>query len=223
MRDTLGNVIPPWNRTLVVVAHPDDESFGLGAVIDRFVAGGSVVHVLCLTQGEASTLGSVEGLAAVRAREFTTAAQMLGVQGTTLKTHPDGGLADMDRAALVADVAAAIAAHEPDGLLVFDPSGITGHPDHTAATLAALDAAAARELPVLAWTLPETVAQRLKDEFGMPFTGHPEQEVDLRLTVFRTRQRAACKAHASQTPPGAPLWRRLQLLNDCEALRWLRR
>jgi mycothiol S-conjugate amidase len=41
---------------LVVIAHPDDESFGLGAVIGQFTAHGTAVHVLCYTRGEASTV-----------------------------------------------------------------------------------------------------------------------------------------------------------------------
>lgn len=34
--------------------HPDDETFGPGAVIDAMVGTGSAVHVLCFTHGEAS-------------------------------------------------------------------------------------------------------------------------------------------------------------------------
>ena len=51
-----GRQLPAWASVLAVVAHPDDESFGLGAVIDRLAAGGAAVHVLCYTHGEASTL-----------------------------------------------------------------------------------------------------------------------------------------------------------------------
>jgi hypothetical protein len=40
----------------VVVAHPDDESFGLGAIISQMTATGAAVHILCYTHGEASTL-----------------------------------------------------------------------------------------------------------------------------------------------------------------------
>jgi len=35
------------------------------------------------------------------------------------------------------------------------------------------------------------------------------------------RQRRAALLHASQISPAAMLWRRLQLLGECEHLRWL--
>ena len=53
--------LPAWSDVLAVVAHPDDESFGLGALLAAFVAAGVRVSVLCLTHGEASTLHGVEG------------------------------------------------------------------------------------------------------------------------------------------------------------------
>ena len=49
-------MLPAWAAVLAVIAHPDDESFGLGAIIDRMTSGGAAVHVLCYTRGEASTL-----------------------------------------------------------------------------------------------------------------------------------------------------------------------
>ena len=68
------NKLPSWNRVLVVVAHPDDESFGLGAIIDAFTRQGTAVDVLCFTQGEASTLGASPDLAVIRAEELHAAA-----------------------------------------------------------------------------------------------------------------------------------------------------
>jgi len=49
-------LLPAWPAVVAVVAHPDDESFGLGAIIDRMTSAGATVHVLCYTRGEASTL-----------------------------------------------------------------------------------------------------------------------------------------------------------------------
>jgi hypothetical protein len=38
-------LLPEWRQVLAVVAHPDDETFGLGAIADSFAAGGTSVHV----------------------------------------------------------------------------------------------------------------------------------------------------------------------------------
>ena len=103
-----------------------------------------------------------------------------------------------------------------------DTTGVTGHPDHVAATEAALAAAAVLDLPVLGWTLPASVAETLNDEFEGHFLGRPATEIDIRLDVTRDQQRRASLAHASQAVPTSVLWRRLELLGDVEHLRWLR-
>lgn len=104
----------------------------------------------------------------------------------------------------------------------FDPSGVTGHPDHRQATLAALDAAAGLGLPVLGWTLPVDVAAALNAEYGAAFVGHPAQRVDVTAVVDRSGQLAAVRCHPSQAVPSSVMWRRLELLGDREHLRWLR-
>jgi LmbE family N-acetylglucosaminyl deacetylase len=214
--------LPPWKRPLAVVAHPDDESFGLGAVLTAFIDAGAVPAVLCLTHGEASTLHGVEGdLAPIRAGELAEAARRLGIEQVTLCDFPDGALRDAEHAALHAEVTAAVTAHAADGLLVFDRGGVTGHPDHDAATELAVEAAGPSGLPVLAWTLPLDVATTLGQETGTTFVGRGPELVDVVLTVHRDRQRHAVQAHPSQAVPGSVLWRRLVLLGDKEHLRWL--
>jgi LmbE family N-acetylglucosaminyl deacetylase len=123
---------------------------------------------------------------------------------------------------LAAEVVAAADSAHADGLLVFDTAGVTGHPDHMAATAAGLLAAEMLNLPVLGWTLPEAVAAQLNLELGAGFIGHQDEEIDLRVIVDRTRQRLASHAHVSQALPSSVLWRRLELLGDTERLRWLR-
>ena len=55
----------------VVAPTPDDESFGLGAIIDRMTSSGAAVHVLCCARGEASTLNQTgTDLFRQRAREL---------------------------------------------------------------------------------------------------------------------------------------------------------
>ena len=215
--------LPAWRSVLVVVAHPDDESFGLGAVIDRFVRDGSAVSVLCFTHGEASTLHGVAGdLRAVRAGELAAAARALGIENVRLLDYPDGRLDETAVESLVADVVAMVAETHSDGLLVFDPSGITGHPDHMRATAAATAAGERLDLGVLAWTVPQVVAAALATEYGVAFVGHDPAEVDLVITVDREHQLGAVTCHPSQAVPGSVLWRRLELQGPQEHLRWLR-
>ncbi len=217
-----GRALPAWGSVLAVVAHPDDESFGLGAVIDALVQAGAAVHVLCYTHGEASTLNETRAdLYRARESELRQAGAELGVAGLTLLDYPDGRLAETDPAELAARAAAAAIGSAVNGLLVFDDTGITGHPDHKAATAAAVLAGRQAGLPVLAWALPDAVAVRLRAETGHGFTGQPDAMIDLCVRVGRSRQRRAALLHASQASPSAVLWRRLQLQGECEHLRWL--
>jgi LmbE family N-acetylglucosaminyl deacetylase len=219
-----GDHLPPWRSVVAVVAHPDDESFGLGAVLAGFADAGAAVAVLCFTHGESSTLHGVDGdLASLRAGELSGAARVLGVDPVRLLGYPDGALAGVDvddLSARVLDLAGEVGA---DGLLVFDTDGVTGHPDHASATVAALAAADGAGLTVLGWTVPRSVASALNQEYGAAFTGHEPEDIDLVVTLDRTRQLAAVACHPSQAVPESLLWRRLDLLGDREYLRWLRR
>jgi LmbE family N-acetylglucosaminyl deacetylase len=217
------SLLPAWTSALAVVAHPDDESFALGAVLSAFVRSGCQVSVLCLTRGEASTVHGISGdLRALRAMELRDAAAVLGLSAAELSDHPDGELGRVSRAALVREVRESALRAGAQGLVVFDDSGVTGHSDHIAASEAALDAATELGLPVLGWTLPLEVAEQLNAEFASTFTGHQPTEVDLTVPVERDKQRTASLAHASQAVPTSVLWRRLELLGDVEHLRWLR-
>lgn len=206
---------------LAVVAHPDDESFGLGALLARAAAAGARVGVLCLTHGEASTLHGVDGdLREIREAELHAAARRLGLCWVRLLDRPDGGLAALG-GALVADVAAAVASFSPDALLVFDSTGISGHPDHVAATQAAVQVGRRSGVDVVAWTLPESVTRQLDDDGFHGFVGVPDSAVDVIVEIDRAAQLAAVQEHPSQAVPGSPLWRRLELLGDREHLRYL--
>lgn len=216
-------LLPTWRAVLAVVAHPDDESFALGGVLAAFVAAGASTAVLCFTHGEASTLHGVTGdLRVIREVELAKASAMLGVAHTVLRDYPDGDLSAIGRTRLVRDIVDVAREISPDGLLVFDPAGVTGHPDHVATTAAALAAADRLDMPVLGWTLPTSVAEALNAERGTSFVGHRSADIDFVIEVERDRQRAAADAHASQALPTSVLWHRLTLLGSHEHLRQLR-
>jgi LmbE family N-acetylglucosaminyl deacetylase len=212
--------LPHWSRPVAVIAHPDDESFGLGGVLHAFAAAGAHVSVLCLTHGEASSLHGVAGdLRVLREAELRSAAAALGVRDVRMLDFPDGQLAAQPAAGLASLIKDSLDEWSADGVIVFDRSGVTGHPDHAAATRTALEAALARGVDVLEWTLPSAVAAQLNAELGTSFSGHAPQDIDIVVTVDRKAQCAAIAAHASQAVSGSPLWRRLELLGATEHLR----
>ena len=214
--------LPDWKRLLVVVAHPDDESFGLGAVLSTFIASGTDVSILCFTHGEASTLHEIDGdLSTIRAKELEAAALELGIFDVHLRDFPDGGLQSIAVPTLLAEAARLAQLKRPDGILAFDTSGVTGHPDHIQATGAATRLAKELGVGLLGWTLPNTIANTLNHEFDSLMVGHEQDEINFEISVNREKQRRAVKCHPSQLVPGGILWRRLELQSDKEYLRWL--
>ena len=213
----------PFRSMLAVCAHPDDESFGLGAVLSTFAGLGIETQGLCFTHGEASTLGanSIE-LTVVRAAELTAAAAVLGVRSLRLLSYPDGALSSVTLEELSSEVKASASVDSIDCLLTFDDGGITGHPDHQRATEAALVAGDRLGVPVLAWCLPNSIAVTLNGEFGASFMGREPREIDLEIEVDRALQHEAISCHASQSTENPVLWRRLALQGTSEFLRWLR-
>jgi LmbE family N-acetylglucosaminyl deacetylase len=213
---TLPPALSRVKRLLAVVAHPDDESFGLGAVITTIVGAGAEMSVLCLTAGEASTLGAPADLAAVRAAELAAAAAVLGVRARLLGL-PDGSLASRPAGELESVVEEHLGS--ADALLVFEPSGVTGHPDHRAASLAGAAVAARHALPLVEWGLPAPLAGRLSHEFGLLLSGFDTGADVVDIRVDRTRQWAAINEHRSQQPDNPLLRRRLTLQGDREQIR----
>jgi LmbE family N-acetylglucosaminyl deacetylase len=215
----LSDWLPSVDAALVVIAHPDDESFGLGAVLHALVTAGAGVDVLCFTHGEASTLGEAPDLGKLRKAELLAAAAELGLRRVTLLDRPDGLLDQQPDYELDADVEGALL--DAGLLVVFEPEGVTGHPDHRAATAAGLRAAARHSLPVLEWGVHPEVARALRCEFGAPFVSLDGPET-VDVLVDRTTQHAAIACHQSQANDNPVLRRRLQLQGRRERLRYRR-
>lgn len=140
-------------RLLCALAHPDDESMGLGGLLARYAAEGVATHLVCATRGERGWTGDPDAypgpaaLGRVREGELRAAAAVLGLRSVSLMGYLDG---ELDRAApgpAIAQLVAALRAVRPQVVVTFDPAGFYGHPDHiaiaqltTAAVVAAADA-----------------------------------------------------------------------------------
>jgi len=95
----------------------------MGGTIARLASQGHRVHLLDMTNGEPTPLGSVE----TRAREAAEAAKALGVERTLLGLANRRVVHDLDSRY---KTAAVIRKHRPDWIFV--PYPIDAHPDHVA-------------------------------------------------------------------------------------------
>lgn len=152
-------------RLLIAYAHPDDESFGLGGLISKYVASGIEVYYLCATNGDVGTVSPelLEGYASVaelRLAELAAASQVLGFKKVYTLGYKDSGMMGSDfnqdpaslwyagqhkPAEVVRHVVEAIRECRPHVVLTFNKYGGYGHPDHIAiqrATTEAFDKAA---------------------------------------------------------------------------------
>jgi LmbE family N-acetylglucosaminyl deacetylase len=211
-------------RLLVVVAHPDDESFGCGSVLLHAAAGGDETAVLCATRGEAGESRTpTADLAALREAELRAAAAILGVGTVRVLDHadsgmdgpaPEGALVAVDPAVLAAEIRSVIEELRPDVVVTLDASD--GHRDHAAmrdATVAAVDASshvvAAAYLSCLARSSMTRWADHMRTIGGgdaylaMAALGTPDEEIThvVDVEALLATRWEAIRAHGSQASP----------------------
>lgn len=142
---------------LAVLAHPDDESFGIGGTLALYAKRGVEVHLVCATRGEVGDvepelLEGFDSVSQLREHELRCAANILGLAGVHFLDYRDSGMpgsADNQHplalaAAPTDEVAAKIAQTmrrlRPQVVLTEDPIGTYKHPDHIAIHKATLKA-----------------------------------------------------------------------------------
>jgi LmbE family N-acetylglucosaminyl deacetylase len=209
--------LPP-GPVAAVVAHPDDESFGLGGLLAALACEGRPVHLLCLSHGEASTLGLGDQLAEVRCDELSAAAAQLGVATVTLLDLPDGHLETRPPDELDSRIAHWLAA-DVVALVAFEPNGVTGHGDHRAVTAAAERIADRRGLPVIEWGVDPPTARYLAERYGARFEVIPDGPDVVDLVIARDAQYAAVHCHCSQLGEDALVLGRLAFQGDHKRVR----
>jgi LmbE family N-acetylglucosaminyl deacetylase len=220
--------LSPHECVLVVVAHPDDETFGCGSLLAHARSAGARTVVACATRGEAGEPTPGRGLddadmATVREAELRAAADLLGVDEVVLFGWRDSDMhGEPEPGTLVAapldDVAGAIAEVidrvAPTVVVTLDASD--GHRDHAHVRDATLLAAARPGCGVqrvylqcltrsLMQRWVELLQQRQPDSAHLDLgeLGTPDELIG---TVIDTsehldvRERAMA-LHRSQTPP----------------------
>lgn len=124
VRDSFGNL------TLLVIAHPDDETMFFGPTILNLVHNEKYLEILCLTNGNADNMGEK------RVDELAQVVRRLG-PNVTLKQISDDELPDsMSKSWDLIRVSNLIEAHlrtsssQFETLVTFDQDGVSGHLNH---------------------------------------------------------------------------------------------
>jgi len=218
---------PP--RLAVVVAHPDDETFGCGSLLLAAAAAGWRSAVVCASRGEAGEADPGTDLSScslgdVREAELREAAGRLGVADVVLLGYADSGMegappagsvVGANDAELAESVRRAVTTVEPDVLVTLD--GSDGHRDHLAVRDAAVQVARELAIPAFLQCLVRSLMDRWAEHMSeiepalvylrAAELGTPDDRITLTIDtadLYDARLRAMA-AHASQTSPYAAL------------------
>jgi LmbE family N-acetylglucosaminyl deacetylase len=127
-------------RLLGITAHPDDEVGAFGGTLLLYHSRGVETSVICLTRGQAATnrgtAKSDQELANLRSSEFYASCRVLRVANAQILDYPDGSLQREDLVAVSGDLTRRIRELKPHVILTMGTEGaITGHPDHSMASI----------------------------------------------------------------------------------------
>lgn len=187
---------------MVVIAHPDDESFPMGGTLAKYAAAGVRVVLVSATRGEAGIPGlSAIETAHLREAELSAAAQVLGISRLEFLGYMDGEFDRAEKEEVVEKLMKIIQQEKPDALITFGADGISGHPDHIAAHRFATQAFERSDIPGrLFYMLPSEATQQ---GCGIPpseqAAGGPVVSID--ISDYRISKVRAMQCHASQNPP----------------------
>jgi LmbE family N-acetylglucosaminyl deacetylase len=208
----------PFQRVLVVLAHPDDPEFFCGATLAKWARAGKEIHYLLLTCGDKGSDSpdvTPEMICADRQSEQRAAAAIIGAREVTFLHYRDGELANTRE--VQRDIVRAIRRIKPNIVVTCDPTLLfrpnhTGinHPDHRAAGAATLDAIfpAAGNRMYFAELLDEGLEPHSPQEVWLSGTNEPNIWVNVNETL--EIKLAALRAHRSQIKDPVALEKRIR-------------
>lgn len=147
-------------RLLISYAHPDDESFGQGGLIAKYIAQGYEVYLICATDGDVGTIpeemqGQFATIRELRLAELAAADEILHFTQIFRLGYKDSGMMtdetindpdclwykwNHEPDAVIKRVVELIREIKPHVILTFNRYGGYGHPDHIAIQRATTEA-----------------------------------------------------------------------------------
>ena len=193
---------------LVILPHPDDESFPMGGTLAKYAAEGVEITLICATLGELGIPDIEPAQAAIiREKELRAAASVLGIHKVQFMRYQDGSLANVDTENFISYLMNAMRRLSPQVVITFGPDGISGHPDHIAISRL-VTTAFDRAIPKSFVPLSSKLFYIAPSEATMQGCGVvPSEEVaggpvaSIEITDYRRSKLRAMQAHASQNPP----------------------
>jgi LmbE family N-acetylglucosaminyl deacetylase len=191
-------------RLMCVLAHPDDESLGMGGTLARYSAEGVETYLLTATRGERGRYGSgieFPGFSAVgriRERELMAAATELRIREVRFLDYMDGDLDQTRPGDIIGKIAVELRRVRPQVVVTFGPEGAYGHPDHIAICQFTTAAIVCATNPSYSMTQVEpdsSTAHRVSKLYYMAWThkkwaGYQAAFRDLKSTVDGVERRA---------------------------------
>jgi N-acetylglucosamine malate deacetylase 2 len=205
-------------HVLVILPHPDDESFGVAGLIAQKRKAGIPVTYACGTLGEMGRnmgnplFANRESLPHIRKKELEDACnamdiqdlRLLGLRDKTLEFEDDEQLADMMEK-IIDEV-------EPTLIVTFYP-GHAVHPDHDACGAAVIHALKRRSIEKRPLTYCLAFSNDRFEIIGEP-------DVVINITDVADIKLNALKAHRSQTGGMLKQMEEKLLNKDPEAMHW---
>jgi LmbE family N-acetylglucosaminyl deacetylase len=193
---------------LVVLAHPDDESFPIGGTLAKYAAEGVEITLICATLGEMGIPDLEPAQAAIiREKELKEAASVLGLHKVQFMRYPDGSLPNADPEQVVSQLMNAMRRLRPNAVITFGPDGISGHPDHVAISrlvTTAFDRSIPESfVPLSAKLFYITPSEATLQGCGVlpsqELAGGPVASID--ISNYRLSKVRAMQCYESQNPP----------------------
>jgi LmbE family N-acetylglucosaminyl deacetylase len=125
-------------KLMCILAHPDDESFGMGGTLAKYAKEGIETYLVTATRGERGRFGDAAVRPAphvvgeVREAELRAASKELGIREVHFLDYMDGDLDRADPVEVQRQIVGLLRRIRPDVVATFGPDGAYGHPDHIA-------------------------------------------------------------------------------------------
>jgi len=186
------------HRLLIVYAHPDDESFGLGGLITKYVQAGIQVDYVCATNGDVGDISpelieQYGSKTAVRLAELDCAAQTLGLHSVVRLDYKDSGMMgtatnedptclwQAEPAGVTRRVVEVIRDLRPQVVITFNKYGGYGHPDHIAIQKATTEAFRLAGDSAYSTDQPAYQPQKLY------YSSIPKRQIQMGIVLMRLR------------------------------------